>query len=244
MQSDQAQRAALNNACWCDAMCRAHGRTGAFTPSTWFSSSAMPRYYPNVVTLDVPIGDASQLEQIHALTEAGLPGGWTVKDSFACLDLDPLGFTTLFEASWIHRSPTHPLSGTMIPGLAWRRVETGDDLRRWEIAWGGGREAAQPPIFLSPLLAEPGVTIIAGDLGGEIIAGCVASKAAGVIGISNLFAPPATQDVYRRACIDAVAKLAGGIPLVSYDAEEICDAMADIGFARVGRLRVSLSPAP
>lgn len=244
LQSDIVQRAALNNATWCDAMCRAHGNTGAFTPSTWLCHSAMPRYYPNLVTLDVPIGDMTQLDQVQTLMDAGLPEGWAIKDSFACLDLGALGFTTLFEASWIHRSPAQHLSGKVIPGVAWRRIETADDLQRWECAWGAGDETADSRIFVPALLAEPGVTFIAGRLEGEIVAGCVASKAAGVIGVTNLFAPQEAKAAYRDACIDAVVKLAPGVSLVSYEDAETCAAMADIGFERVGPLRVLLAPAP
>ncbi len=243
MHSDTVRRAALNNACWCDAVCRAHGKTGAFTPAAWSSTAAMPRYYPNLVTLDVPIGDAGPLEQVRALMEAGLPDGWAIKDSFACLDLDRLGFTTLFAADWIHRPPTQPLSGTVIPGVSWRRIDTPADLKRWESAWTAAPDSGMPSIFLPPLLAEPGLSFIAGERDGEIVAGCVAGKAAGVIGISNLFAPPAALDAHRRACIDAVARLAPGIALVSYDDAEACRSMAEIGFERVGPLRVLQSPA-
>ncbi len=43
--------AALNNAEWCDAMCRAHGLPGVFTPRAWTNPVRTPLFYPDAVTL-------------------------------------------------------------------------------------------------------------------------------------------------------------------------------------------------
>lgn len=44
-------QAALNNAEWCDAMCRAHGLPGVFTPRAWTNPARTPLFYPDAVTL-------------------------------------------------------------------------------------------------------------------------------------------------------------------------------------------------
>src|SRR5690242_21434597 len=48
----------------------------------------------------------AQLAHIRELIATRVPGAWAVKDSFAALDLAPLGFTMLFEAMWTYRPAT------------------------------------------------------------------------------------------------------------------------------------------
>ena len=107
MTDEAIERAALNNARWCDAVCAAHGHPGQFETGLWRNRHAAPRFYPNAVTLSR--GDtASQQQRVAELVDAGLAGGWGVKDSFCTLDLGSLGFHVLFEARWISRKPAAP----------------------------------------------------------------------------------------------------------------------------------------
>jgi hypothetical protein len=93
--------AALNNAEWCDAVCRAHGWAGKFGPAAWLSPHRAPPFYPDVVTLDAVAGP-------EVLRAADLSPGCSVKDSFACWDLTSEGFEVLFEAQWIFRDTKPP----------------------------------------------------------------------------------------------------------------------------------------
>ena len=95
--------AARNNAAWCDAMARAHNTAGAFDAAAWVNWRPAPRFYPNLVTLGGPEHGDAQLRAIRRLMAAPPAPGWAVKDSFAALDLAPLGFHLPFEARWIHR---------------------------------------------------------------------------------------------------------------------------------------------
>jgi hypothetical protein len=92
---------AENNARWCDVICRAHGAPGELHEYLWLSRRPMPRFYPNVVTLSAEAGAAAQLAAVCELVDAGQLGSFAVKDSFASLDLAPLGFHVLFEATWL-----------------------------------------------------------------------------------------------------------------------------------------------
>ena len=79
-----------------------HGRPGTFLPHAWVNAEAVPRFYPNVVTL--AHDEAALVEQrstVDILAKSNLPGRWAVKDSFNKLDLARAGFDVLFEASWI-----------------------------------------------------------------------------------------------------------------------------------------------
>src|SRR4029453_1798166 len=108
------QDAARNNALWCDAMARAHGRAGELAAAHWLCREPMPPFYPNLVTLD-----ASQraLDDVRALRQS-LPAGFGVKDSFSALSLERESFRLAFEAEWLGRSRTVFTKG---PTLSWTR---------------------------------------------------------------------------------------------------------------------------
>src|SRR4029450_12896509 len=85
---DWTTAAAHNNARWCDAVCRAHGRPGTFLPHAWVNAEPVPRFYPNVVTLaHDETALAEQRSTVDILAKSNPPGRWAVKDSFNKLDL-------------------------------------------------------------------------------------------------------------------------------------------------------------
>src|SRR5690606_23694950 len=147
--------AARNNAAWCDALCRAHGLPGVFTPYAWTNPRRTPPYYPDAVTLSAEATDAEVLPFID-----GSPGA-SIKDSFAVLA--PPGFRLLFEATWLHRA-AGPAGAGMPAG--WDVVRDADGLRTWERSWGD-----EPGLFPPALLADPAVRILRGP-----DAGCVLNE--------------------------------------------------------------------
>src|SRR5262245_42731752 len=76
-------------------MCQAHGVPSVFYGDAWTATRRAQMFYPDAVTL-VP-GEVSVLDRIDASP------GCSVKDSFVTLNLP--GFSTLFEAQWIARTP-------------------------------------------------------------------------------------------------------------------------------------------
>src|SRR5829696_978573 len=96
----RVELAAHNNAIWCDTICRAHGIPAEFHDQLWLSRQPVPRFYPNAVTFALPPG-MKQLIQIQKLLAEALPGSAAVKDSFCRLELPPLAFRLLFEATWL-----------------------------------------------------------------------------------------------------------------------------------------------
>jgi hypothetical protein len=98
------EQAALNNALWCDTVCRTLDDPGEFHERIWLSRHGTPRYYPDAVTLRGGQSAPAQTEVVSALTQTPRRGGWSVKDSFGCLNLDRLGFEPLFDAEWISAS--------------------------------------------------------------------------------------------------------------------------------------------
>ena len=134
--------AVINNARWCDAVCRSHGYPGEFTGRLWISARHALPFYPNAITLspDVTAAEAT------AGQDPARPFG--VKDSFARLDLGPQGLTPLFEAEWIVL-PALPDG----KDLSWDTVTDPGGLATWEAAWAGDGEVTG--LFRPSLLTNP-----------------------------------------------------------------------------------------
>jgi hypothetical protein len=215
--------AARNNAEWCDAVARSWGVRCRFEAEFWVNPGESPTFYPNVVTL------APTRRLPAAIVQA--ESAFAVKDSFAALDLVPLGYEILFDATWIWRDPQP--SAKSDPAT-WRIVRDAKSLARWERAWRGD----EPPLnlFRPPLLLEPDHAFIAGEVEGRIVAGCVASRSPAVVGFSNLFGP----DDLAAGCLAAVQDFAPGLAVVGYEQEPALAVMKSLGFQALGPLRVWL----
>jgi hypothetical protein len=236
--NSRLELAALNNALWCDAVCRAHGGDTMLTEHVWFNRVNSPPFYPNVDTL-TQAGVSAQMDAIQALLAANLTDGWGVKDSFCTLDLAPLGFWQLFEAQWLWRDP-EPAPKNPLPDVDWTIIRTPAELARWEAAWRGPDD---PPLnlFLPALLENPDIAFLAAVRDGQIVAGAVANRTGDVVGLSNVFTPPGEKVPFWAGAIAAVHHKFPGLPLVGYESGEELDLAQSLGFETLGSLRVWLS---
>ncbi|OAR26409.1 hypothetical protein A8W25_06290 [Streptomyces sp. ERV7] len=225
-QDVRARAAARNNAEWCEALCRAHGITGAWGPHAWTSARRTPPLYPDAVTLD----PAAAAHEITAGIDAS-PGA-SVKDSFATLDLTSDGFEVLFDAQWIHRPAPGPGEG------GWELVRTEAELERWEQAWADGDGGG---LFPAALLAEGSHAFLAArDATGRTVAGAVASTSESVVGVSNLFAADGDLDAAWAGCLGTLARHRPGLDVVGYESGDDLAAAVRAGFTPVGGLRIWL----
>jgi hypothetical protein len=238
----QLEQAANNNARWCDTVYRTHGKPGEFAKGIWLNRQGSLPFYPNAVTLTSG-AEAAQRAALQTLIEAGLPGEWGVKDSFATLDLTALGFRPLLEATWIWRSAALPAPAERPAGVRWAAITNEVELAHWEAAWRGAPAEAVAPadrLFLPGLLDEPDVRLIAGYSGETIVAGAIGNRTGDVVGLSNLFTPYPNVIPFWAGCIAAVMGAFPGLPLVGYEAgEELAQAQA-VGFTTLGPLRIWL----
>ncbi|MEU9706596.1 hypothetical protein [Streptomyces sp. NPDC047981] len=227
--------AALNNAEWCQAMCAAHGRPGAFGPRAWTNTRRTPLYYPDAVTLT---DDASVRDVLDSI-DRETPGA-TVKDSFARLDLAAEGFRPLFDARWIHRPGWLPPTQTEAPaGTTWRAVGTPEGLLDWALAWSGG-DADEAALFRAGLLTDPYTRIVAGyDAEGRIAGGAVLTDNWRLTGISNLFAAPGVDPAEVWA--GCLTQVDAGSPVVGYESGDDLPPALAVGFEELGPLRVWLA---
>ncbi|MEU5808535.1 hypothetical protein [Streptomyces sp. NPDC047718] len=225
--------AARSNAAWCAAV----SAGGAFGADAWTSARRTPPYYPDAVTLTRDVAVAA----LVAALDTDSPG-CSVKDSFAVLDLAPQGFEVLFEAQWIHRpAATAAPVRTPAPALSWSRVGDAAELDRWEAAWDGEGGSG----LFHPALLTGDVAFLAGrDADGRILAGAVANAAAGVVGVSNVFAADGVGDDEAWAgALAGTAELWPRLPVVGYEHGEDLRTALRHGFAALGPLRVWLHTA-
>jgi len=239
MSVDRINRAVRNNAEWCEIVCALHGNSGTFVDAMWMNRGRVPRFYPNVQTLarEAP----GQIKLIEELIRLRLPIGWAVKDSFASLNLAPLGFTLLFEAQWIF------LAQEKVRSLAsaaprWETLRFENAVAQWESAWrdaNGDTNTAR--IFLRELLDNPDVAIVAGYRDEHIVAGAIGNRSSGVVGWSNFFA---VRGEDTRVCAaGSLAQISRNFPdtaIVGYEEGEMLRLAESLGFEALGPLRVWL----
>ena len=238
-RSIRVAQAASNNAIWCDTIGRAQGSAGELHEHCWVQRCPAPRFYPNIVTRSA-VALAEQLRAVQDLIEEGLLPGFAAKDSFATLDLKPLGLDLLFEASWIWRDSAQPQPAVAARDLRWAIVQTAAELADWEDAWAGDPEAEmpQPRVFLPALLADPTLRFIGASRGKQIVAGGIANRTGAVVGISNVFVRAGDVTSSWASCIAMAMAAFPGLPLVGYERGEAFILAQQLGFKAIGPLRV------
>ncbi|HEY1706707.1 MAG TPA: hypothetical protein VGG10_00470 [Rhizomicrobium sp.] len=221
-----------NNAAWCDAVARAHGGETAFAASHWHNMRQSPPFYPNLITL-TPDDAAEQLAAVRALAESGtLEDGWGVKDSFATLDLAPLGFEMLFAAQWLWRTPVQGEASLS----SFTRVNNEPKLAAWERGFSGEHEPMH--IFKSALLADPDIAFFGAGARDTVTAGFSVNRHAGVCAISNVFASGDAGPDFLSRVTAAASVFSKDLPLVSYMPDQALPEWQAAGFELIGPLRI------
>src|SRR6476660_4519104 len=217
--------AVLDNARWCDAVCRSHGYPGEFGGRLWISAGHALPFYPNAITLspDVTAAEAT------ASQDPSRP--FAIKDSFARLDLIPHGLTPLFDAEWIALPP--PADGD---DQGWDTVATQGELAQWEAAWADGGDVTG--LFQSALLADPDCAILACHRDGSLVGGATTYTTDGVTGMLNVFKIGIAVRELLTSAVRAVAALRPGLPIVGYEQGEDLVAARAAGFRVLGPLRI------
>lgn len=241
MSGNRIHQAVYNNAVWCDTVCRAHGSPGVFLDGIWINRRKTPRFYPNAVTLTKDGECAAKLAHIRDLLQSGIPGPWGVKDSFRALELASLGFRILFEGEWICRESLRPRPDGGASGVHWVAVDEASRLADWELAWDAGptSDMHSPPVRVFPasLLMDQDVAIIAAYQDQRIVAGAIASRTEGVIGLSNVFVPEAGGERFLAGCVAWIVDAFPGLPIVGYEREHGLAMARAQGFDALGPLR-------
>jgi hypothetical protein len=236
------RQAARNNAIWCDAVCSTHSGPGEFHPSCWLNRRGVPEYYPDLVTLTGAADIALQTEALGTLIQEASRKSLSVKDSFNCLDLRAFGFAPLFSAEWLSAAVLGTIGLEESQDVYWAPISVDADLARWEQEWRPNVGSRTSRIFRPNLLAMPQIQFIYGLVDGVPVGGGVLAAAAGVTGVSNVFAPRiATETVLQGLAKVADARFPG-LPLVGYESGDNLAAARRVGFKAVGHLKVWRRP--
>jgi hypothetical protein len=239
MSNACALSASLNNAVWCDAVCRAAGGSTEFANEIWFNAVPSPPYFPNLITIDPRAEIGAVEDAVRKLPTKGAKVG--VKDSFCALDLAPVGFSKLFEASWIWRDPVPPRNGA--PLLVWTKIDSSAGLRAWEEQWWPERPASTPrPAVFGPTLLEcDNISFLAGHRGTQLVAGAAITETEDVVGLTCTFFHGPDPMRQRRELLSVLESRYAGRAILGYQSGAELLAMRDLGFRDVGPLCVWLS---
>ncbi len=217
--------AVRNNAEWCERVALSHGVDCKWLTDAWFTTSLMPPFYPNVVSLKPGIDE----ESILAL-EKDLPEHCCWKDSFGELKLEQFGFKVILESSWYAclelniNDPCSELTGV---------VTSKEEQREWIDSWG--ETPSEADIFL-PALPGSQVKFIFSMNEGRMVSGLIANVGDSAVGISNTFGN--ANGIAQ--CVKFAFDWANGLPLVGYGSHDELCMMEKLGFEGVGKLRVWL----
>lgn len=208
--------AVTNNVRWCAEVCGTD--PASRTPGIWVAAAPPHPWFPDLVTRRPGLAAGVVADAL------GGRAGCSVKDSYADVDLRPWGFTVLVEARWIGAAPaaamgTSPLSPLMTPSAL--------------CAWCAA--AGLPECLPGGLLSSSVTTVLV-----DGTAGAVATRSAGVVGVSNVVGSP-TVDVWS-ALRTTLGARHPGLPVVGYEHGVDLQAALAAGFTDLGPLRIWARP--
>lgn len=242
MNLSKLELAVLNNIHWYQAMFLAHGLASTLDERLWWSHQSPPPFHSNLVVRSPTTTLSDVAACVRELEIPPRPVGWSMKDSYARLDMLGLGFEELFNAEWIWRDPQGPVPHPPTSRLSWSRVTTTGALGAWEDAWSGDAtnnpQAAGARQFPEPLLASTDHAFFAGHLDGQLVAGGIANLSPGVVGLSNLFATPALADQAWTGLVNCISAAFPNLPIVGYERGADLQQARHVGFESIGKLRI------
>jgi hypothetical protein len=242
MSPSKVELAVLNNVRWYETMFAAHGLASQTDGRVWRSRETPPPFHSNLVVLS-PTATQQDIEAYASDIETRRHHtGWSLKDSYATLDLASLGCSMLFEAEWIWRDPVSASASKVESHLTWTRVSTRSELANWERSWWGDArneaERAGTRQFPNSLLDSGDHAFFAGVLDGKVLAGAIANRSPGVVGLSNVFSPPDLLEDTWNALAASMTAAFPGASIVGYERGNDLAFAQRAGFASIGKLRV------
>jgi hypothetical protein len=223
-------------------MFAAHGLVSQTDTRVWRSHEKPPPYHSNLVVLS-PLTTQIAVEAYIAELESILRGrAWSIKDSYASLDLEALGFVELFAAHWIWRDPVKAVVPHGESRFAWTRVRTAQQLEEWERAWSNDvkNEAGilHQRQFPDRLLDSADHAFFTGHVYGKIVAGGVVNRSPEVVGISNVFSPRELVRESWSTLVNSLSAVFPNTPIVGYERGADLEVATEVGFVPIGPLRV------
>lgn len=230
MRISKSKIAADNNADLCAAIFKANRLRFERDEVSLLCLDSSPLYYPSMVTLD-PDATVEQRLRIERIYGQG-SNVVSVKDSFACLDLSDLGFSTLLSASWIWREPI-----TCTAPDNWMLVDNSADLSAWHSAWRLN-SANDLMVFPNECLNDPNLVFLMRKQGNTIEAGCLGNLSGEAVGLSNVFDNCVRDETTWGEAADALSAICDNRPIVGYEEGTRLTAARMARFDIVGELHI------
>jgi hypothetical protein len=236
--SEKLQKAILNNNDLYEAVFSAQNINFNRRRSVWYSLEKTPPLYSNLVT----VSEDWKPDEIFGLIDANFKRenweSWSIKDSFAALDLNNFGFKKLFDANWFYLEAARftPTGNSL--NIVYKIVNSKELLADWRTAWDADEQLGKK-IFLPAMLNDPKIHFLAGYNGEKIVTGCLINKTADVFGISNFFAPDSNTE-YWSEIIKFIHKRIKFTGIVGYERKDLIKKLQPLGFEATGDLTVWL----
>lgn len=230
---DRTIIAASNNADLYEAAFRSWGLRYVRQPFAFVGTDPPPPFYSNLTVLSPRCG-GQVMGELQAVAQR-FDGSVCFKDSFCEFELPTIGFQLLFNASWIWK----PAKSSCCP-KGWSRVDSPDELERWELAWKRSGSRTHARMFRDAMLEYPDFAFLGKMEGAEFVCGCIANVSDAAVGISNLFSTCRLRNVFAEATL-AVASFAPRLPIVGYARGPQLEAALQAGYETTGGLRVMIA---
>jgi hypothetical protein len=233
---DKLQKAICNNNDLYEAILGSQDINSHKTDSIWYSLEKTPPFYSNLVTVSKEWKPDDVFRKINFNYKRENWEEWTIKDSFAVLDLTEFGFTKLFDAQWMYLESVDFIPTKNSENLHYEIVDKEEILSAWRLVWDSDDQIGKA-VFNPKLLNNPKVYIVAGYKDAQIVSGCFVNKTGNVLGISNFFAPD--KDVYYWSdVISFIHDSVECLDVVGYERNELVDKLHLLGFESIGNLTV------
>lgn len=219
MPDPRVRKAVDASLAWYDALCTLHGVRCGIEDDTWVAYDPPPPLHSTAKTVEPGTAPDRALAAVASSEQGG------VADSFGELELRGAGLDLLFEAQWIHRPATDPLTRHLPSG--WSVVRTSEALARW---------TARPDtsdVLLPGLLDRSSFRVLGRYADGRPVAGAVTHLCGGVVDLSNVWAEDGDEPDWPEL-VRVVSALHPGRDIVGWEHGEALDRARDAGFAAVG----------
>ncbi len=206
------------------------------TDTCWYCPERTPPLYSNLVTRSRNWRPDENFKAIEAISQQEKWEQWSMKDSFAALNMRAYGFERLFDAQWMYLDASKFKSPVANSRLAYGTVVDKSALQQWWRAWDDGEELGLK-IFSDEMIRDAKLKFIMGRGTGSIESGCILNWSDDIVGISNFFAPDTTID-YWSHIIDHLYREFGPIDIVGYERHNTLADLRQLGFEALGDLTV------
>ncbi|HEY0460167.1 MAG TPA: hypothetical protein VGC97_13600 [Pyrinomonadaceae bacterium] len=239
--NEKLKKAILNNNDLYEAVFSAQNINFRHTELIWYCTEKTPPFYSNLVTISRDWRTDEIFDSIEENFKRGNWEKWSIKDSFAALDLTTRGFRKLFDAQWLYLEAAEFTPADNSLEIEYEIVVSERILADWRKAWDGDEQLGKR-IFRSAMLENPKIYFLAGYQNEKIVTGCLVNKTGEAFGISNFFAPDSGVE-YWSEMIKFIHAFVNFADLVGYERKGLVKKLQPLGFEAVGDLTVWLRTA-